>query len=105
MTLPYHSDVKLKLQINLPFYYTMDRKTLLLSFVPLMVKLKYKYLCKSSNRLLSLLDLKRVEKLEITSDKTERTSVLLTIDNEDSQQMIEIYFKPYFKQIFKEQLT
>jgi hypothetical protein len=59
----------------------------------------------NSKRLLSLLDLKRVKKFEITADGKERASVLIKVDNEDSQQMIEIDFKPHFKQIFKEHLT
>ncbi|MBX9976603.1 hypothetical protein [Cytobacillus firmus] len=58
-----------------------------------------------SNRLLSIIDLKRVSKFEITADKQERASVLLTVINEDYQQSFEIDFKPYFKQIFKEHLT
>ncbi|WHY94591.1 hypothetical protein QNK12_14465 [Neobacillus cucumis] len=51
------------------------------------------------------MDLKRVKKFEITADGKERASVLIKVDNEDSQQMIEIDFKPHFKQIFKEHLT
>lgn len=57
------------------------------------------------NRLVSLIDLKRVEKFEITKDTKEHASILLTIFNDDNQQTIEIDFKPYFKQIFKEHLS
>ncbi|PAE42783.1 hypothetical protein [Bacillus sp. 7884-1] len=60
---------------------------------------------RSSNRLISLLDLKRVDKFEIIADKKDHSSILVTVVNEDSLQMIEIDFKPYFKQIFKEHLT
>ena len=42
----------------------------------------------TSNKLLSLLVLKRVDKLEITADKKELSSVLLTVINEDSQQTL-----------------
>lgn len=59
----------------------------------------------ASKRLISILDLKRVEKFEITADKKDHSSVLLTVNNDDSLQIIEIDFKPYFKQIFKEHLT
>ncbi|MGG4266063.1 hypothetical protein [Peribacillus simplex] len=55
--------------------------------------------------MLSLLDLKRVDKFEITLDKKDQAAVLLTVVNEDYLQMIEIDFKPYFKQIFKEHFT
>lgn len=58
-----------------------------------------------SNRLLSLLDLKRVKKFEITVDKKDISSVLLTVLNEDSQQMIKIDFKPNFKLVFREHYT
>ncbi|MES1042851.1 hypothetical protein [Peribacillus simplex] len=58
-----------------------------------------------SNRLLSLLDLKRVDKFEIITDKKDHSSAQLTVVNEDTQQMIEINFKPYFKQTFKEHFT
>ena len=60
---------------------------------------------RDSNRLLSLLDLKRVDKFEIIADKKEHSSVLITVVNEESQQIIEIDFKPYFKLIFKECFT
>lgn len=53
---------------------------------------------RDSKRLLSILNLRRVAKLEITSDQKD----LITMLNEDSQQMIEIDFKPSFKQIFIE---
>ena len=59
----------------------------------------------TSNILLSLLDLKRVVKFEITADKKDTASVLLTIVNEDSQQIIEIDFKPKYKLIFREHHT
>ncbi|MRX56070.1 hypothetical protein GJU41_19105 [Bacillus idriensis] len=64
------------------------------------VKIQVTY--RESRRFLSLLELKRVSKFEITADQKEHSSVLLTVLNEDSQQMIEIDFKPYFKLIFKE---
>ncbi|MGX2962026.1 hypothetical protein JNUCC23_22745 (plasmid) [Peribacillus sp. JNUCC 23] len=97
---------------DLPFYYneatyrfSNGQEDFVIKLCPSYGEVKIQVSMHSSNRLLSLLDLKRVEKLEITADKKERASVLLTIDNEDSQQMIEIDFKPYFKQIFKEHLT
>ena len=52
--------------------------------------------------MLSLLDLKRVDKFEITADEKELSSIILTVLNEDSQQTIEIDFKPKFKLIFRE---
>ncbi|KQL33673.1 hypothetical protein AN959_16225 [Psychrobacillus sp. FJAT-21963] len=97
---------------DLPFYYneatyrfSNGQEDFVIKLCPSYGEVKIQVSMHSSNRLLSLLELKRVEKLEITSDKKERTSVLLRIDNEDSQQMIELDFKPYFKQIFKEHLT
>jgi hypothetical protein len=67
------------------------------------VKIQVKEL--NSKRLITLLDLKRVGKFEITTDKKERSSVLLTIINEETQQTVEVDFKPNFKLIFKEHLT
>ena len=58
-----------------------------------------------SNRLLSFLDLKRVNKFEIVADRKDFSSVLLTIENADSIQTIEIDFKPRFKFILKEHCT
>ena len=58
-----------------------------------------------SNRLLSFLDLKRVNKFEIVADRKDFSSVLLTIENDDSIQTIEIDFKPLFKFILKEHCT
>lgn len=54
--------------------------------------------------MLSLLDLKRVKKFEITADRKERRSVLLTVENEDSELTIEIDLKPHFKQLIKEDI-
>jgi len=97
---------------DLPFYYneatyrfSNGQEDFVIKLCPSYGEVKITVSMHSSNRLLSLLELKRVEKLEITADRNERKSVLLTIDNEDSQQMIEIDFKPYFKQIIKEHLT
>ncbi|MFF2755814.1 hypothetical protein ACFVR1_19155 [Psychrobacillus sp. NPDC058041] len=97
---------------DLPFYYneatyrfSNGQEDFVIKICPSYGEVKIQVSMHSSNRLLSLLDLKRVEKLEITADKKEWASMLLTIDNENSQQIIEIDFKPYFKQIFKEHLT
>lgn len=86
---------------DLPFYYndatyrfSNGQEDFVIKLCPSYGEVKITVSMYSSNRLLSLLDLKRVEKLEITADRNERKSVLLTIDNEDSHQMIEIDFKP-----------
>ncbi|MGE8081784.1 hypothetical protein [Peribacillus loiseleuriae] len=57
---------------------------------------------RTSNKLISLLDLKRVDKFEIKADKKDLSSVLLWIQNDDFTQTIEIDFKPKFKLILKE---
>jgi len=97
---------------DLPFYYneatyrfSNGQEDFVIKLCPSYGEVNITVSMHSSNRLLSLLDLKRVEKLEITADRNEPKSVLLTIDNEDSQQMIEIDFKPYYRQIIKEHLT
>ncbi|PGS55774.1 hypothetical protein COC46_02095 [Bacillus sp. AFS041924] len=76
---------------DLPFYYNQE--------------VKVQVTQPNFGRLLSLLELKRVEKFEITADKRGFSSVLLTVINEDSQQTIEIDFKPRFKLIFKGNFT
>jgi len=97
---------------DLPFYYneatyrfSNGEEDFIVKLSPSYGEVKIQVTQRISNRLLSILDLKRVKKFEITADKKERASILLTVINEDSQQSIEIEFKPYFKQIFKEQLT
>ncbi len=62
----------------------MERRTLLLSF-PSYGEVKIQVTQRISNRLLSILDLKRVKKFEIPADKKERASILLTVINEDSR--------------------
>lgn len=97
---------------DLPFYYNKatyrfsnGEEDFIVTLSPSYGEVEIQVTQRASNRLLSLLDLKRVDKFEITADKKDHSSVLLTVVNEDSQQMIEIYFKPYFKQIFKEHFT
>ncbi|URT71574.1 hypothetical protein [Cytobacillus firmus] len=97
---------------DLPFYYneatyrfSNGEEDFIVKLSPSYSEVEIQVTQSISNRLLSILDLKRVKKFEITADKKERASILLTVINEDSQQSIEIDFKPYFKQIFKEQLT
>ncbi|MGM0920835.1 MAG: hypothetical protein ACQEWW_06390 [Bacillota bacterium] len=97
---------------DLPFYYNKatyrfsnGEEDFIVTLSPSYGEVKIQVTQRSSNRLLSLLDLKRVDKFEITADKKDHSSVLLSVVNEDSQQMIEIDFKPYFKQIFKEHIT
>lgn len=97
---------------DLPFYYneatyrfSNGEEDFIVTLSPSYGEVKIQATQRASNRLLSLLELKRVDKLEITADKKDYSSVLLTVVNEDSQLMIEIDFKPYFKQIFKEHFT
>lgn len=96
---------------DLPFYYNIAKYKFLNGKEDFIVtissadgEVKIQVNERESGRLISLLDLKRVNKFEITSDKKDRSSVLLTVQNEDSQQIIEIEFKPYFRLIFKEHL-
>ncbi|WP_025783319.1 hypothetical protein [Sporosarcina sp. D27] len=97
---------------NLPFYYneatyrfSNGEEDFIVTISPSYGEVKIQVTQRSSNRFLSLLNLKRVDKFEITVDKKDHSSVLLTVVNDDSQQMIEVDFKPYFKQIFKEHFT
>lgn len=60
---------------------------------------------RNSNTLLSLLDLKSVDKFEITTDKKDQSSIILRMQNDDFIQTIEIDFKPKFKLILKEHDT
>lgn len=94
---------------DLPFYYNKatyrfsnGEEDFIVTLSPSYGEVKIQVTQRASNRLLSLLDLKRVDKFEITADRKDHSRVLLTVVNEDTQQMIEIDFKPYFKQIFKE---
>jgi hypothetical protein len=95
-----------------PFYYNQatykfsnGEEDFVVTLSPSYGEVKIQVTNRSTNRLFSILELTRVEKFEIVSDKKDHSSVLLTVENEDTQQMIEIDFKPFFKQIFKEYLT
>jgi len=94
---------------DLPFYYNKSTyqfsngvEDFSVTLSPSYGEVKIQVTQTTSNILLSLLDLKRVVKFEITTDKKDTASVLLTIVNEDSQQIIEIDFKPKYKLIFRE---
>lgn len=65
-------------------------------------EVKIQVIHRNSSKLISLLDLKRVDKFEITVDKKDLSSVLLRNQDDDFTQTIEIDFKPKFKLIFKE---
>ncbi|RSD28724.1 hypothetical protein [Mesobacillus subterraneus] len=58
-----------------------------------------------SHNLMMQLDLKRVEKYEITADRRDCSSILMTRQEEDLLQTVEVVFKPRFKVIFKDHLT
>lgn len=95
-----------------PFYYneaiyrfSNGEADFVVTLSPSYGEVKIQVTRRDSNKLLSLIDLKRVKRFEITADKKDHSSVLLTVINEETQQIIEIDFKPYFKQIFKEHLT
>ncbi len=97
---------------DLPFYYNKltyqfsnGEEDFSVSISPSYGEVKIQVTQKTSSILLSLLDLKRVAKFEITADKKDTASVLLTIVNEDSQQIMEIDFKPKYKLIFREHYT
>lgn len=95
-----------------PFYYNQATyrfsngdDDFIIELSPSSGEVKIQVIKSDLNRLISLVDLKRVQKLEITADTKEHASILLMIINEDSQQTVKIDFKPYFKQIFKEHLS
>lgn len=95
-----------------PFYYNEEtykfsnnEEDFVISISPSYGEVKLQVTKCDSKKLLSLLDLKRVEKFEIKTNKKENSSVLLTVINESTHQTIEIDFKPTFKLIFKEHLT
>lgn len=97
---------------DVPFYYNQatyqfsnGEEDFIVTLAPSYGEVKIQVTQRTSNQLLSLLDLKRVDKFEITADKKETSSVLLTVLKEDSQQTIEIDFKPKFKLIFREHYT
>ncbi|MEY9869024.1 hypothetical protein ABIE66_004403 [Peribacillus sp. B2I2] len=97
---------------GLPFYYNKatyqfsnGEEDFIVTLSPSYGEVKIQVTLPTSNKLLSLLDLKRVDKFEIIADKRELSSVLLTVLNEDSQQTIEIDFKPKYKLIFREHYT
>jgi hypothetical protein len=69
--------------LNLPFYYneatyrfSNGEEDFIVNLSPSFGEVKIQVFQSSSNRVLSHLDLKRVEKFEITADKKERASVL-----------------------------
>ncbi len=97
---------------DLPFYYNKStyqfsngEEDFSVTISPSYGEVKIQVTQTTSSILLSLLDLKRVVKFEITADKKDTASVLLTIVNEDSQQIIEIDFKPKYKLILREYHT
>jgi hypothetical protein len=94
---------------DLPFYYNKaiyrfsnGEEDFIVTLSPSYGEVKIQVMQSASQRVLSLMDLKRVDKFEIIADKKEHSIVLLTVVNEDIQQIVEIDFKPYYKQIFKE---
>ena len=94
---------------DVPFYYneatyqfSNGEEDFIVTLAPSYGEVKIQVTQRSSNQLLSLLDIKRVDKFEITADQKESSSVLLTVLQEDLRQTIEIDFKPKFKLIFRE---
>ena len=94
---------------ELPFFYNVatyqfsnGEENFIVTLSPSYKEVKVQVTQTVSNRLLSFLDLKRVNKFEIVADKKDFSSVLLTIENVHSLQTIEIDFKPHFKFIIKE---
>lgn len=60
---------------------------------------------RDSGRMLSLLDLKQVNKFKILADQNDRSSILLITKNEETEISVQVDFRPYFKQIVKEELS
>ena len=86
------------------YHFTNGEEDFNVTLSPSYGEVKIQVTQKDSNKLITLLDLKRVEKFEITCDKQEQSSVLLWIQN-DFTQTLEVDFKPKFKLIFKEHYT
>ncbi|MEW9670608.1 hypothetical protein [Ammoniphilus sp. 3BR4] len=94
---------------NLPFFYNQatyefsnQTEHFIVTLSPSYEEVRIQVSDASSNELLTYLDLKRVDKFEIVADKKDHSSVLLTIQNDDTLQTLEIDFKPRFKLILKE---
>ncbi|MEF2098378.1 hypothetical protein V3595_27815 [Bacillus sp. CFBP9009] len=97
---------------DLPYYYNKARyqfsngeEDYIVTLSPSYGEVKIQVTQMNSNKVLSILNLKRVNKFEITADKRELSSVLLTVLHDDSQQTIEIDFKPKYKLIIREHYT
>lgn len=96
---------------NLPFYYNQaayrfsnDEEDFLVIIEPAYGEVKIQVNQKSTNRLVSRLDLKRVDSLEIKADFKNLSSILLTLASDETFQTLEIQFKPNFKLILQDHL-
>lgn len=58
-----------------------------------------------SGRMICLLDLKQISKFEILADQKEQSSILLITENEQAEIIVQVDFKPYFRQIIKEEFS
>lgn len=96
---------------NLPFYYNQatyrfsnEEEAFLVILEPAYGEVKIQVNQKSTNRLISRLDLKRVDSLEIKADSKKSSSILLTLGSDETFQTLEIQFKPNFKLILQDHL-
>ena len=97
---------------NLPFYYneatyrfSNEEESFLVRITPAYSEVKIQVNHRVTQRLISRLDLKKVDKLEIIADTKKISSILLTMDNDENLQTLEIEFKPHYKLIMQDHLS
>lgn len=96
---------------DLPFYYneatyrfSNREESFLVIIEPAYGEIKIQVNQKSTTKLISRLDLKRVNTFEIIRDTKNFSSILLTMESDGNLQTVEIEFKPNFKLILQSHL-
>ncbi|KRE29647.1 hypothetical protein [Paenibacillus sp. Soil522] len=94
---------------NLPFIYNQatyrfsnKNEKFVVTISPSTGQVKVKAEDLRSDEVISYFDLQRVDRLEIVADKQDKSSVIITLCQDEILQTLEINFKPRFKAVFKE---
>ncbi|WP_404466727.1 hypothetical protein [Planococcus rifietoensis] len=58
-----------------------------------------------SGRMISFLELKQISKFEIMADQKDHSSILLITENGETEISVQMDFRPYYKQIVKEEFS
>ncbi|MFP8782925.1 hypothetical protein [Planococcus plakortidis] len=87
------------------YRYTNREEDFVVAISPALEEVRIQVSKSDSGRMVSLLNLKRISNFKIIADQKDHSSILLITESVESEIIVQVDFKPYFRQIVKEEFS